>query len=384
MREGAAERGEAAPVALTNAVGIGGGGMLASQEESGKAASSIALYPVPPRYEPVVYKYVYKGEEMSSEKEMVDVLKRMKGPAGSISSGFISQMASGLVDFSKFRNVKARHVSLYEDIDNGYEISFSPAEGFVSMNLNWEKRVLLEDSCHSEDCRLKLEDVPEDVELISIASAFLDKYGIDTGIYGDPFVDKQWIMMRTAEEGEPAYVPEYMNVKYPLEIGNGQVYDSGGGKEGLSVGIDIRNKIVSSAYGIYAQNYQSSAYQAETDWNKILEVAGRGGVYYGHYEPENAKVVEIGLGTPESGFMKYWMRNDEEKAVDELVVPALIFPIDEVPGDLEYFYRENVVVPVVREVLKDRESDLPIRVLPVEPMIDSEIMEEGSEGGEEE
>ena len=154
---------------------------------------------------------------------------------------------------------------------------------------------------------------------------------------------------------------------YPLKINNQIVYNEGGNKEGLNLAIHIKYKKVYSLHNLTSQNYQSSMYKTETDINKILDIARRGGRNVYTYQ-NNQKVIEVKIGTPTLSYVKIWQYNNNQN--DELLVPAFIFPILEKPA-VNYFYKDNIIVPLISDML---DSDNNPRVMPM-PLVEPAIME---------
>ena len=121
----------------------------------------------------------------------------------------------------------------------------------------------------------------------------------------------------------------------------------------------IKSKRVSSAYGLTTQTYESSPYDVEADAKKILAYAETGGA--NSYRAEGAASVTLELGDPIQGFIKYYNYANAvslKSLNDELLVPALIFPIKDIPKDDPNFYRTAVIVPLVKEVLDERMAGL--------------------------
>ena len=108
-------------------------------------------------------------------------------------------------------------------------------------------------------------------------------------------------------------------------------------------------------------------YKTETDINKILDIARRGGRNVYTYQ-NNQKVIEVKIGTPTLSYVKIWQYNNNQN--DELLVPAFIFPILEKPA-VNYFYKDNIIVPLISDML---DSDNNPRVMPM-PLVEPAIME---------
>ena len=90
----------------------------------------------------------------------------------------------------------------------------------------------------------------------------------------------------------------------------------------------------------------------ETDVDRILALAGQGGTYYPVSENNNYKIVEIKIGTPHIAYVQTWIFEDNTNS--QLLVPALIFPIINIPDEVQYFYKENVVVPLAKDIVSQR------------------------------
>ena len=168
------------------------------------------------------------------------------------------------------------------------------------------------------------------------------------------------------------YLPEMINVIYPLKINDEVVLDESGNKTGLTAGVDIRNKRVSGVWELSAQNYQASMYDAVTDSQKIMEIAERGGIY-GYYGPECAtppsapdgrevpqnstcKIVEIELGTPDIQLVKMWSYKNNES--QELLIPSLVFPVLNAPQEMAY--KKAVIVSLIKEILDNQAYPVPL------------------------
>jgi hypothetical protein len=122
-------------------------------------------------------------------------------------------------------------------------------------------------------------------------------------------------------------------------------------------------------------NFQTSDYQAETDINRIKEIALKGGLYnYPTVVDANTQVQvnAVTLGTPTQGYMRYWQYSGNTN--QEMLVPAYIFPILETTGETPY-YKQSIVVPLVKEILDSvsnpviqpyAEKPVPVEVTPRE------------------
>jgi len=337
-------------------LGVGGGGGAAtSGNATGDAAQKQAGMPI---YETTNYRYVYKGQEITSLSDNVEVYARVKNDAlrRDLAETFIGANMA-LLDMNKFENLNVNNVSFSEDRDFGYEVNLSPLDGSTNIYMNWMKWPDPYAPCAEAGCPesiyLKLADIPEDAEILSIADGFLETYGIDRSSYGEGSVLRNFLDQypRPLEAQTDIFIPDSISVLYPLKIDGKNVYDSSGEPDGIFVDVSIRYKKVSGARNIYYQNFQSSGYAAETDAKNIIAYAEKGGLY-GDYVYENAtKTQDIELGDPSLDLVKIWRYNNDKRMGEEFYVPSFIFPILKKPEG--FFYRKNVIVPVIKEMLSD-------------------------------
>jgi hypothetical protein len=330
---------------------------------------------------PVNFRYVYAGEELTLLQDKVDVLKRIKNESNSDLSDFINRVSLGLVNLNSFNSAQLQSFSFVEDRDKGYMVNVMLNEGNISINENWAKWSYLTCSPVSMDTasssmptmcpepkRLKPEDIPADEVLISTANAFLEAHGIPRTNYGEPVVNKEWFRqyeLMSAADRINYWIPEMQNVIYPLMLNGQQVYDESGNLSGLNVSVRVSPEItVSSVYELTTQNYQSSSYQAEMDVARIMKLVEKGGFrnYYYFDSSQNAKTVDVELGTPDVALVKIW--SYKNGANEELLVPALVFPVTKAPTAEDVgpwgWYRRNVVIPLVKEILDNENGGMEI------------------------
>jgi len=323
-------------------LGLGGGG--------GGNAVAPDVKMLPPEYM-TKYNYVYAGEDFSFIDPSVAVLRREKSFGSEELSSVLDKVSFGLFDASKLSNAKVQNLSLAEDRDGGYIVDFNSYEGIISMYENWQKMMPIN---YEAQPRLAESDVPSDEKLVEVTNDFMARYGINLTNYGAPKVNKNWRIgiMGGAADAE-IWIPDTMTVQYPLVVDGKEVWEQGGYElSGLSVNVNIRTMKVSSFYGLQTQNYQSSAYAAETDKDRLLKFALQGDLWsQGNYPVENFQVkeVEVKLGTPRVEYMRYW-KYDGNQSI-ELLVPALVFPVLETTPADGSFYKSAVVIPLVREIL---------------------------------
>jgi len=334
------------------AMGLGGGG--------GES--------MPIRYPQTRYEYIYKGEPLSLESETVDVLKRIPGftSDGSLQKA-INGLGFGLINLRTFTQRSIESLSFTEEKEYGYNVMLSFREGSVSIYQNWQQwptedtvgiggcdPTSVMGGCMVKPSGLNIQDVPSEDAIISVANSFLAQHDIPTDSYGNARLLSEWREMYEQQKamGMAPYVPEIADVVYPLLINGEEVYDEGGRPSGMVINVDMRNMKVTSLWGLMTQRYESSAYPAETDWDRIVSIARQGGTQQIFYAYENMyptqRVVYITLGTPSVQYMKTWLPT--QKSSQEIIVPSVIFPIVDAPSDYDQG-RKAIIVPLAKELL---------------------------------
>lgn len=328
----------------------------AATSESAKIASDLSILP----YEPINYRFLYKGEMPELAAEQV-VYKRLKGD--SLPADAFRGLNLGLLDLNRFSSAKLQSFNLIEDRDFGYAVYVDGIEGMVSISQNWMKWPNPGANCRDEACwqalRMTADQIPSDAEAIAMADKFLSDYGIAKDAYGAPVVRNEWrVQYERAADKSLVYVPESVSVVYPLMIDGRAAIDEAGYPTGLTVNVNARHKRVDGVWNLATNRYQSSTYAGVTDAAKLLSVVEKGGVW-GWTDPNAAKTVEIELGAPELVLTKMWVPR-AAGAADELLVPALRFPVLNPPADQPWF-RDNVTVPLAQELLE--QSQPPITIM---------------------
>lgn len=329
------------------------------------------IYPV---YQPTYYKYVYKGDPLVLTEDKRPVLKRQKGDTVSYDlNGILNNLGVGLINLRSFNNSKLQSLTLSEE-GNGYTLTLDAQNGSINIYSNWPMGVAETCSSNFAPCSpqpltpLTPADVPDDATLVSMADEFLAAHNVPLLAYAPGEVTEWRTYYELSKKQGYPYLPEIVTVVYPLEINDQVVLDESGNKTGIMVGIDIRNKRVSSVYDLTAQSYQSSMYDAIKDVTKIMQIAERGGVY-GYFPPECSsppftpdgrpapplpvcKVVEVELGAPKVELVKMWNYKDNQS--QELLIPSVVFPINNPPAELSY--RKAVVIPLIKEILENQQG----------------------------
>ncbi|MDP3995342.1 MAG: hypothetical protein Q8P78_01875, partial [bacterium] len=293
--------GEATASRAAIGLGEGGGGF-------GGGGAEGLIYPAPQNY-----RYVYAGDELLLSEAQVAVLRRITGEQAARSvSERIATLDFGVFNINSFDAANVQNLSFSEDKDFGYTVNVSFTDGTISINENWQKWEHPGSECRDQACfdqyRLNESDIPSDLRLIQIANAFLSERGIGTSAYGEPFVDKSWRVYFDEGQATELYIPDSIQIKYPLIVNGETVYEQGSDPAGLVISVNIRFNRVSSVWGLASQQYESSPYAAETDASRIIQIAEAGGLY-GYLLP-GRDALEIKLGTPERVLMRQYNYQD--------------------------------------------------------------------------
>ncbi len=347
--------------------GGGGGGMPLLIEGKAAGMPSLTL---------ANYKYVYVGEVVELEQTELEVYRRIKnGDLEKYLPDTIRDLDLGSVNLSSFSGLTLENITIKQNVNLGYQIYVNLTDGRINIEQDWEKwRIPEMDECRDQDCynkfRLTTRDLLDDTALISIANKFVLDKEIDMKNYGTPRVDSNWkrqyeLMIKNG----PSYVPEVVSVIYPMMIGGKEVADESGYDYGVRANVNLRHKKVSGMIGLGMSNFESSLYETEIDFGRILEIVERGGLRqrsYPYFEGEDDIVIKV--GTPHITYISKW-HYENNKSV-ELFVPALIFPLLE--NDALPLYRKNIVVPLVKDMLVVTEGDLPMVMPALEPALINE------------
>lgn len=316
---------------------------------------------------PVYISYVYKGEPLELIQDKVGVLKRMKNStsAGQLGS-LLTSIDFGLMNLSRLSNVQLQNLSFVEDREFGYAIYANLYDSSISISENYPKWPNPMSQCQDEACyrsfQLSINDMLADEEIVRLANEFVSNYGVDLSSYGEPVVNNDWrLWYERADNKQDVYIPEVVSVVYPLVLNGQEVYDESGNKTGLYVNINIRYKRATGVWNLFAQNYQRSLYDAETNVDTVLQYAERGGLYSWQWEDAPNR-VEVGLGTPTISYVRMWNYKPGAAEGDELYIPALIFPILDSPDNVDV-YKKAVVVPLAKDLLSANDWGGPIRIM---------------------
>lgn len=308
------------------------------------------------------YEYIYQGDSLILDKSEGDVYRRLAitNNDGQRLANLISGLNLNGLDLSNFRNLKVQSISLLEDTDKGLAVNLDFESGSVSIYENWSKwRFPEREACGDDNAcwqsfRLNIEDIPTDSVLINKANNFIKNYNIDLSNYGEPVVDNNWRFdYERSNDKVNFYIPETVSVVYPLLADDITVRDQSGNYSGVRVNINMFHQAVSGLNNFSINHYELSSYALETDFQRIVKIAEHGGWrLWFNVDIENTKEQKIVLDTPEFTYINLWKYSNNKN--EELLVPALIFPVvlDNVS---EYYGRQSIVVPLVKEMLDELE-----------------------------
>lgn len=321
-------------------VGMGGG----SASAMGTAPSGKLISPFQS-----ITKFVYKGSDITPPDASMLVLKRVAPKdAASRLAALLKKADIGLINLDTLENARVDSLTLTEGGEYGHMIIIGLGDGSVSIQPNWEAWPNIYDACKAGSIcvaqkPLTLSDVPDDKTLIKIADSFLAHYDISVASFASPEVDHSW--ENASPEG--SFMPDSVSVLYPFRINGKDVFNQSGGKEGMTVTIDVRTKRGANVFGLEVAEYASSAYPMETDTAAILAAAEGGGTQGKGAPTPLSSVNEIDLGTPSLAYVGLDVPQIGMQSPQHLFVPAYVFPVTHVGEDAPYLPK-NVVVPLAK------------------------------------
>lgn len=356
-------------LAAYSPMGQGGGGGERTQSGGGGVASDASNMMIDPKIgifpaEVTQYNFVIEGDLPELTAAQVDVLKRQKGMSGPAVRNILSSFNTGMIDLTSFGSAQMDSVNFYQDEEFGYMFYINFREGSIAINQNWQRWPHPENGCQDEACfrsyQITIDQIPADERVIAIAQEFAEDHGVDLSSYGAPEVDNAWrVYYEASDDKSNYYVPDVIRVVFPLLVEGKPVYDEGGSKAGISIGVNVRHDRVADAWGIMDQRLLSSSYAGVTDPAQITAFLDTYGDQSIQWMPEGSTVrtVDVTLGTPEQGFMKMYVWDDANAMGDELVIPALIFPVT---SGADQFYRTNIAVPLAQDMLDKMINPMPV------------------------
>lgn len=317
---------------------------------SGGATSVFPIFPdvVLPYPDNISPTFKYTGQKLTQDNEKMDVLRRVERFGKDVDfSAFLNGLQLGIIDTTKLKNLKLENFRVVEDREFGYGFYVDTNQAVISVGQNWEKWPM--DQLVPQ---VRKENYSTDEEILGIAKQFLDDYHVSVENFGEPYVENSWkVYYEKMASTSELYYPEYASVIYPFLINGQLVYDEQGNPTGMSIGVNISYKKVVNA-DIWSQQYESSSYDAETDFDRIIKFAEQGGLPRQYFMLSSATSTSVlNLDTPRLGLVRYY--DYQNNRGELLMVPAYIFPILSKPDkDAEpYFLPSNVVVPLIKNIL---------------------------------
>lgn len=336
--------------------------MTAGSTEPGMPTADKMIAPGEPYPGAVYYTFNYEGpQNLTGLNEQQPVLKRSKPEQpSSLVDRIVNALSFGLIDLNTLKNIKIQNFAFVEDRDYGYAVNVDLQYGVVNIYQNWERWPQQPTYACSDvgNCvnpsQLKPEDMPSNEETIAIANDFLNEYAISKEGYASPRVADQsnWRILyeqASADQKSSIYIPDQVQVVYPLMLEGKEVYDEGGSVYGLSVMVDVRTKRVSNASELTSKQFERSDYKGETDDKRIIGIAENGGFRNSLYIDPNSRKVELKLGAPTVEMVKIYYSSDNYRTNSDLYMPAMVFPIEN--WKEAGYWRKNVIVPLVKSIL---------------------------------
>lgn len=378
--------GKAQPSALapmaSRTMGMGGGTFLADADTKATSSQSeirndiLDTKMIPDMVAPMSYAYKFKGEAPELKAGEAPVYKRVASRSFSQAVGNIANNVDlGIFDLGRLESARVQTLMLAEDKDYGMMVNIMVAESTIEFFQNYERWQSYYPKCDANGCEewkpLGINEILSDEEALAKAAQFLSQYGISTQGYGEPQVRNEWRRLYDlARDKTSFYIPEDSQVIYPLLVEGQPVSDANGYPQGLSVSVSSRFDRVTGMSGYRINDFESSAYELESDFARILKIAERGGQYPIYYfSDQKPETVEVELGTPTQSLMSHWHYDEASGQSYELFVPALVFPITKTPANDQYFYQQSVVVPLVKDILDDYEAIIDRPIMEPMPML---------------
>lgn len=321
----------------------GGGGDMAMGTMS--AVSSLIA-----PWNPV--KYRIEGDLPTLPSGTVDVHERTTSSRTIPFSSIAGSFDIDDVDLSSFGNATVDMVTFSQNQPYGYSVSLSMTDGSASINQQWDQWPHPGDGCIDEACarkhQIKASDIPSDAELARIADDFFKRHGIDRSGYGNAVVEDTWQTSYAATDGENPWVPDSITVVYPLLIDGKTAMESYGGHAGVSVAVSVREKKVSSVWGLTQSSFKAEKHPAVSDRADIEEFISLTG-------SETPDAPTATLKDPTIGYVR--LPSYENNVAKDLFVPAIIFRVS-APEGSPYVPR-TIAVPLAKDYLDEAKNDVP-------------------------
>lgn len=342
----------------SSTIGMGGGGSAAASAVPAPTADSKLMapgMPIDPYYGDIIeYIYTYKGEALDLSNVSDAVYKKTGGINLGNSGKDLTRDTFGPIDMSAFKNAKIQAFNIKQEGDNGYTVYVDPENGAVSINGNSG----LWGYTGGDYIPLTESDIMSNEDAINTANQFLADYRIDTSGFGAPVIDDRGIVYALSQPVGMRYIPDTINITYPLLLEGQPAYNGDGSAYGIFAMINMRTKAVVSLTINVASAYDKSSYELERDSATVLNLASHGGLYY--YPMEGVtKTIEIELGTPEVILTSHYAYTNNSSEL--LFIPALSFPVIK-NSDTNPVYSDHVVIPLVKSVIEEANTVPPITI----------------------
>lgn len=276
---------------------------------------------------PPVERFVSEAAILSYPGKTVEVFKKVPVPIPySASSQVISSIPNTGLNLAGLKDGKAARVELAETIPYGVTYSFDFQNGTIDINRNpdaWPKT-----PCGRKRCPpLRMESMPSNKELIGAANNFLSMIGVSySGT--EAKVQDYFRQYGTGELSDENFVlPETIRIQYSMILNGFPVYDENTGMPfGFTVEVDARSKKVSAVQGLSKAKYVGSAYLAEGDSTKLMEILARGGSQAREL-PKEAKSKDVLVTASKTVYVRTVKQEGGENV--EYFYPAYMFQVKE-------------------------------------------------------
>lgn len=322
------------------------------------------------------YEFIYDGPLPLAQEETLPVYKRvLAADGGERFAKSLEGIGLGLIDASSFAGFALQNATVVQQEQYGLMLSVDLASEQVFLAPHypewpnplqqcWANGAAPEaaDACQRQYA-LKESDIPEDGTMIAAAREFLDRHGVDTADYGEPFVSHDWRVFAdlaarqsASSEAAPALpIPEQLSVIFPLMLDGQPVYEGTRGQFGIFVNYDIRAKRVAGLNNLMTRRYQKSEYPVRKDEAALREMLTSGGLYGGAVGGVEKR--QIRLGEPQQALMRHVAF--DEQGMRELIIPVLLFAVPQTDAQ-GVLYQDKVVLPLVEGVEWERPSVMPM------------------------
>lgn len=337
----------------------GGGERALSAKMSDVSASSDMKIAWSSMYIPRVYKYKYVWSWFSLPVAKMQVYKR---EPSAVTSDWVVNLIKNIdlnkIDLKQLSDLKIDNITLNEDKEFWLQLNLNFKEWLINIWQNYDKWPRVEctdDACYKRN-RMKITDIPADSVVLTLANSFVKKYWINLEWYATWYVDNQWkLEYEKTQNKDDYYIPEIINVIYPLEIDWKEIIEEYWSKKWISVSVDVRNKKVSWVNWLEKISYIASDYDIDTNTWNILKIAEKWWRYWFWYEPENVQYIEVPIWTPSLQYVNIY--NYQNGVSVQYVVPAYVFPVMKEASNWDY-YSNQIVVPLVKDFYKYDNSGL--------------------------